>query len=244
MSKLLIAEDEVFIRYMLRSIVDWAELGFDEILEADNGGTALEILRCKKPELTLIDIRMPIMDGLQVAKLAEDEGLTGSFIIITGFAEFSYACEAVRNPRIVDYLLKPVDEKVLREIAERFVAKTESGPEAEENNDQNWMGCVTQYIESNICTNNSLVDIAKRFNVNASYLSSCLKRKYGVPYTEYIIRQRMEIVQHLLLETNMPVGECAKEVGYSDVIYFHKIFKRQFGMPPGEYRKKHRKWKS
>lgn len=246
MAKLLIAEDEVYIRFMLRTIVDWAGLGYGDIFEADNGVAALGILRREKPELTLIDIKMPAMNGLEVAERAEEEGLPCDFIVITGYADFSYVRQAVRTRGILDYLLKPIDEQALMAAVTaagvRRRASAVPGDELsrliERDRSADWFGRAMQEIDSNMCAELALSDVARKCNVSIGHLSNCIKRRFGVSYTEYVLVRRMELAAQLLAESNLPVAQVAASVGYRDVVYFHKLFKRQYGATPGEYRRR------
>ncbi len=115
MYKVLIADDELIIRKGLCCIVDWNALGYEIIGEACNGEEALNFILQKKPDVVLIDIRMPKMHGLETIKKAKEQGFDGKVIILSGYSEFSYAQEAIRYG-IQFYLTKPVDEDELEQI--------------------------------------------------------------------------------------------------------------------------------
>lgn len=112
MYKVLIADDEKIIRKGLCSIIDWNALGFEIIGQASNGMEVLSHLSQNPPDLVLIDIRMPKLHGLDAIKKAREMGFTGSFIILSGYAEFEYAKQAIEHG-ILAYLTKPVDVEIL-----------------------------------------------------------------------------------------------------------------------------------
>lgn len=113
MHKVILVDDEIFTRKGLRNLIDWEACGFQVIDEADNGEDALVLIRQLKPDLVITDIRMPVMDGLELIRITkEKEMVQPSFIIISGYDDFSYAQQAVRYG-VVDFILKPIDEKVL-----------------------------------------------------------------------------------------------------------------------------------
>ena len=68
MVKLLIADDESLIRQGIRKLIDFESLGIDEVYEASNGKQAIELFEENTPEIVLLDINMPIFNGLEVAK--------------------------------------------------------------------------------------------------------------------------------------------------------------------------------
>ncbi|WP_051251475.1 response regulator transcription factor [Paenibacillus harenae] len=95
MWKVLLVEDEPYIRRSVRKQIDWNELGYEIIGEADDGEQALEIMRAEKPDLVIADIMMPIMDGLELLKQSRQLGFDTCFIMLTCVNEFEYAKEAV-----------------------------------------------------------------------------------------------------------------------------------------------------
>jgi two-component system, response regulator YesN len=122
MHTVMLVDDEMFVRKGLRNLIDWESLGYAVIDEADNGEDALTLIKSKKPDLVITDIRMPVLDGLeligQTLKLHPDT----SFIIISGYNDFSYAQQAVRYG-IHDFILKPIDEEELTETLKRLSSK-------------------------------------------------------------------------------------------------------------------------
>lgn len=115
--KLLIADDEENIRNGLKYIIDWEQEGFKLCGEATNGKEAYEQIIDLRPNLVMLDIKMPGMSGIEVVEKINDYCLKNditppSFIILSGYSEFDYAKAAV-NLGVKFYLLKPVDEDEL-----------------------------------------------------------------------------------------------------------------------------------
>jgi two-component system, response regulator YesN len=110
--KVLIADDEAIIREGLKYIINWEELGFTICGEASNGEDTLNSILELNPDLVLLDIRMPKLQGTEIVKLAREQKFKGHFIILSGFSDFKYAQTAIRYG--VDfYLTKPIDEDEL-----------------------------------------------------------------------------------------------------------------------------------
>ncbi|MBQ8910635.1 MAG: response regulator [Oscillospiraceae bacterium] len=120
-----IVDDEKLIRDGMKKLLKWEENGFQICGEAANGRDALrEILFCM-PDIVLTDLRMPAMDGLALTAALREQAPTVEVVIITGYDEFEYAKEAVRNG-VFDYLLKPVSHRELLETMLRLKHKIHS----------------------------------------------------------------------------------------------------------------------
>ncbi|MCI3919950.1 response regulator transcription factor [Paenibacillus sp. TRM 82003] len=109
---MLLVDDEPMIREGLRTLIDWESYGYTVVDTAANGKEALTKYESVRPDLMIVDIRMPGMNGLELieALRAKDQGL--HMLILSGYADFDYAKKAIVN-RIDGYLLKPVDEDEL-----------------------------------------------------------------------------------------------------------------------------------
>ena len=115
METVLIADDEKNIREGLKCILDWESLGFHICGEASNGEDALSGILQNNPSLVLLDIRMPKLTGIDIIRIAREQGYEGKFIILSGYSDFKYAQEAIRYG-VQYYLTKPIDEDELEEI--------------------------------------------------------------------------------------------------------------------------------
>ena len=113
MIKVLVVDDEPKLREGLKSIVPWTELGFEIVDTAANASEALEKHRQYAPDVMLVDIRMPGMDGLQLIEAIRSQDPAIHLLILSGYAEFEYAKRAITH-KVDGYLLKPVDEEELR----------------------------------------------------------------------------------------------------------------------------------
>lgn len=110
--KVFIADDEAMIRNGLKCIIDWNQLGFTICGEASNGDDTLSGILKQNPDLVLLDIRMPKLQGTDIVALAREHKYKGHFIILSGYSDFKYAQTAIRYG--VDfYLTKPIDENEL-----------------------------------------------------------------------------------------------------------------------------------
>ena len=114
--KVLIADDERIIREGLSNAIDWNSYDFEICGLAENGVAAYNLLQEKQPDLAIIDIRMPGMDGLQLIFKAQEIGLNVKFVILSGYSEFDYAKRAM-GLGVKYYLTKPCgDEDLIHTI--------------------------------------------------------------------------------------------------------------------------------
>lgn len=105
MKKILIADDEFLVRLGLKTTINWQEHGFIIVGEAKNGKEALELFEKYDPDILLTDIRMPIMDGLELIQAVKKIKKSVKSVILTHYDDFSYAQEAIKLGAS-EYILK------------------------------------------------------------------------------------------------------------------------------------------
>ncbi|HTX74341.1 MAG TPA: response regulator [Rectinemataceae bacterium] len=130
MWKLLIADDEPKIRRGIRSLVERLALGIEVVAEAEDGEMAYEKAIENEPDILIIDIRMPFLNGLELIERLSGALPDRLIVIVSGHDEFGYAQSAVKL-HVFDYLLKPLDaavfEATLRRATSELEARSESG---------------------------------------------------------------------------------------------------------------------
>ncbi|WP_373228589.1 response regulator [Cohnella sp.] len=119
MHTVLIVDDEPWVAYGIKELVNWESLGYTVIGEAYNGLSALEAIMEKKPEVVISDIRMPGLDGIELLERIGQQELLSKVILISGYSEFEYAQKAIRLGAF-DYLLKQVDKDKLTDTLLRL----------------------------------------------------------------------------------------------------------------------------
>lgn len=122
MYKVLIADDEHLVCAKLKKLIHWEELGLELLDTASDGVHAWEIIQSEKPEIVITDIRMPGVDGLELAKRASEHRIGSHFVLISGHTEFSYAFHAIKYG-VEDYLIKPINEQELNTVLGKICAK-------------------------------------------------------------------------------------------------------------------------
>lgn len=112
MLKVLIIDDEKVIRDGIRKVIKWENYDFYICGEAVNGRDGLEKVVLLNPDLILVDIKLPVVNGLEMVEMLRDRGNDCRVILLTGYSDFKYAKKAIELS-VDEYLIKPIDEEEL-----------------------------------------------------------------------------------------------------------------------------------
>lgn len=113
--KIMVADDEPMIRRGIKNSFDWETIGFEFVGEAEDGEEALQLALDREPDVLLVDINMPFVNGLEFVERLLRDRPRALVIIITGYDEFAYAQQALKLG-VFDYLLKPVTDEQFYEV--------------------------------------------------------------------------------------------------------------------------------
>lgn len=152
----------------------------------------------------------------------------------------SYITEMMENNKL-DFqselkrngLLLELCADLIREYAALNPIKIEN----EKNMDDEYVQQALTYITKNYSTPMKISELADEIGINRSYLSTIFTKHMGVSPHRYLMILRLERSKHLLLNTNAPIKNIGKLVGYSDQLTFCKMFKKNTGYSPSEFRK-------
>lgn len=115
MYKVLLVDDEEVIREGMTALIDWASLGFEFIGAAQNGLEAYELLMKTPVDIVITDIKMPVLDGLELIAKVKEEYPEMVFVVLSGYGEFELAKEAMGHG-VKHYLLKPCNERKIIDV--------------------------------------------------------------------------------------------------------------------------------
>jgi YesN/AraC family two-component response regulator len=135
MQTVLVVEDEKLIRQGITAMLKRCGVPVGEIIECPNGVKAMEVLREKKVDVMFTDIRMPKMNGIELVKAMQELEKPPVTIAVSGYDDFSYAVEMMRQG-VREYILKPVERDKLREIMEKLEAELSRKQETEIKNEK------------------------------------------------------------------------------------------------------------
>lgn len=227
--------------------LDWQSIGVQTVREADNGTDALKIALDVQPDVILADIRMPGLDGLELARQIHESGVDCKMLILSGYGTFEYAKQAIKYG-VYDYLLKPaapqdVLDAVKRALAEKKKMRTEvlrsqmHQTVIDMGSEQGQGQEIVRYIEENYMNDISLTTLSEALHFTPTYLSRLIKKLTGYNFMYIVGIMRMLKAAELLTTTNLKVFMISEKVGINDPRYFSILFKKTFGKTPGEYRK-------
>ena len=240
MLNVYIADDEVWITLGLKKLLEKLNMDVYIVGTANNGLTAKEEIGMFKPDVVFTDIRMPGLSGLELLQAIPEVSPDSRVVLISGYAEFEYAREAIKY-HAFDYLLKPIKEEDLKRVMDSIVNKTggmdeEIVYESSQTYDKAIDNVISE-IREHYMEDISLTSLASKYNISMGRLSEMIKEKLKVNFSDYIASLRIQRAKELLRDESISIQEIAEIVGYNDYFYFTKVFKKVEGISPSKYRK-------
>jgi len=252
--RILVVEDEFINLKLIVETLD--QYGFD-LLTAQNGEEALFHATQYHPDLILLDIRMPGMDGLEVCKQLKSDPSTSNIpiIFLTALNDTQRKLQAFRLGG-VDYITKPYDpqevlarvilhldqHRLQQRLLQRLEAYERLGlgalSESTVSTAEHAKGMVklANYLRENLANNPSLDDLAQIASTNRTTLNQDFQRLYGLTVFDWLREQRLLKAAWLLRSSEKSVLEIAQGVGYASHAGFTTAFRLRFGLSPREYR--------
>lgn len=245
---LLVVVDTPIIRSTILRIVKGADLGYTSLFEACNGAEAIETARIHPPDVVIMDIRMPGVDGLEAAAVIRREHPRARIVFLSAYDDFAYVQRALKLGA-VDYLLKPVRPSALRELLRSFglegadlggLPSVTHGTETAGRSDP--VQRAVAYIRQNYRSPTiSLAEVSEAAHLSTSHLAHRFRQKVGVGYQQYVTSLRIEAAKTLLATTDLPVGVVAEDVGYPNLTNFYRLFQRETAATPAAFRREARR---
>lgn len=257
----LIIDDEPLICMGILELIDWNSYGFDRTDIRFNYEDGMKAALSYPYTLVICDICLHDSSGLDLVRMVRQKTDT-QFVMISAHAEFRYAQEALELG-VFQYLLKPLQKEALESCIERLVGKLPSLPDREKPKQPEEqprsaetseskeherrtgitsIGKTLEYIHRNytdpsLCLNK----VANDLYVNSSYLGQRFRQQTGVKFTDYLNQYRIVKACELLLKEQYLTYEIGEMVGFGNISYFHRIFKRVTGMGTEEFKRKARR---
>lgn len=259
MIRVLVVEDEEIIRKGLINTIDWLSKNCTVVGEAINGKDGLVKIEELSPDLVITDIRMPILDGLEMIKEAMKIGKVFEKIILTSYGEFDYAKESI-NLGVIEYILKPIDEDILYEALDKVQDKLNQlkllkrVEEVVETKDEIEFFNLEFYLDSSEIKNRyvrkslkkieesyyeklNIKDLAEEFSVSVGYLSRKFKEELGETFLDILNKYRVQKSIKLLMKEEFKLYEISEKVGFTDYKHFCNVFKKYLNVAPGDFLK-------
>ncbi len=224
-STILIVDDEPSCREALRMALEDDYV----LLEAESGEEALRILQKGQDiDLVLLDYLLPPgMDGLEVLARMRACGYKTPVILVTGRGSEQVAVKALRLG-VRNYIMKPFKVHELQTIVKETLAPIQL--------EESLVDRAVDFIEREYCRPISARDVAQGIGVSYPHLARLFKAEKGCPVEAWLNKLRVEKARLLLKNTDLPVKEISKKIGFNHSNYFSRLFKEVVGIYPTEYR--------
>lgn len=257
MIKLLIAEDEAIEREALKKILARGLPEAEVLGEAANGREAIRLAGELRPDIILMDVKMPGIGGIEAVKVIRKAHPAIKFVVVSAYDTFEYAQELMREG-VKEYLLKPTKKeeiihtvgRVIREIRTEKSGQNQFGsPSGEyrplasandstlhDDRSHSILREAEDYIHNHFQKPITLEDTAAQIDLSPYYFSKLFKETKGMTFIAYLTEVRIHRAKELLESTRLSQKEICFEVGYHDPNYFSRVFKKNIGYSPSEYR--------
>ena len=249
MLDILIVEDEAPIRDWIAYTISNISEEFNVLATASNGKEAYELALNLNPNVIISDIKMPIMGGIELAKKIKESYPHIYFILLTNYAEFSYAKEAI-SCGVYEYLIKTdIRPKELKELLDKINDLDKKGKRTNNDIITNEINFVNEecnysksikksidYIHKNYNKHISLQDISNYVFLSHEYFSRLFKEEVGENFSSYLTNYRMKKAENLIKNTDKKISQIAIEVGYANASYFSRSYKKFKGISPEDDR--------
>lgn len=255
MYQILVAEDETIERKVLCRTLNKHLGELCTVCEAKNGTEAWQLFQKEKPHIAVLDIQMPGMSGLEVARRIRASGCSCVILFLSAYDNFGYAREAI-SVHAMDYLLKPYAELELVASVEEAIryydwmnSKLPQTEEVPVSADLPVTGEIPAdirinqirdeievYIAAHFLEDISMQDVARVMNYSDAYFCKLFKRCFKVNFSTYLNEYRISRAKNLLTTTRSSIKEISTSCGYTDSNYFTRVFRRITGVTPSEYR--------
>lgn len=118
--KVIIVDDDIFVRRCLCIKVPWESLGFDTVIEAENGSVAYDLALKEEPNLVISDVKMPILNGLELSRKLREALVDIYIIVLSEYSDYDFVRKAM-NYGVSDYVLKPITKECIAQITDKIL---------------------------------------------------------------------------------------------------------------------------
>lgn len=236
--RVLLVDDEIMIREGFKKLFDLEAHECVVVGEAADGMEAITKIDEEQPDIVIMDINIPIINGLKVIQLSRVKYPSMAFVIVSGYDDFSYCREALRL-QITDYILKLVNYEEFGSCIDRLKISLYNNEVKEKPvvKKERVITGITKYMQEHLSEDVSLHILSEEFHLNSQYISQLFKNEIGVNFLTYLTNIRMEHAKKLLLSTSLSIAEVSEQSGYGDYRVFTKVFKKSEGITPSQYRR-------
>lgn len=232
-----IVDDEPWIAVDIMHSIDWAHFDFKFVKHYLSAAEALAEIPSMHYDLILVDIHMPVMNGLQLIQRLKELGVQTQFAMLTGYSDFEYARTALRLG-VQDYFVKPLQPEEIHSFLNKLSNHLHSTSGKDDAIDPQFAE-ILAYINLHASEKIRLEDVAEQLGYSKNHICHLFQKNLSTTYVQYLTQRRVENACQLLRNTNLSLTQIAERCGFSDAAYFTKVFKRETNRTPADYRKTH-----
>lgn len=234
MLTVLIADDEELEREYLNRILTKQPEKFYVTGMAENGEEAVELALKKRPDIVILDIYMPVKNGLEAAAFLKQRFPDMIIILNTAYAEFEFARKAVEY-HLDGYLLKPSPEKTIIETILNCAKEEPQKPFLRKQ--KQYIQDIEAYIDVHYKEEITLKELAKVAHFSPTYLSKIFHEETGCTIRTFINQKRIANAKKMILNTDLSMQEIAAQSGFGNISHFNRVFRKLTGKSPMELKK-------
>ena len=212
----------------------WQEYGCELVGLAADGQEGLERIGELKPDILLVDIVMPRVDGLEFVRRAREILPDAVFIILSAHCDFEYSRRAMRYG-VKDYLTK--GEYTTQELGALLQAFSHEKRADEQPAYRFEVAEALRLIQENIRQDITLEAVAQQVGLSPNYLGNLFYQHTGERFRDALIRVRMERARELVLHSPLKIYEIAEQVGIQNSQYFTYLYQKTYGVTPAQMRR-------
>lgn len=211
-----------------------AELPSCRVVTTGNGQEALEIIQKEAPDLVLLDLMMPVMDGFTVLEAMQRNSESRDIPVIVLTGQILTGEDMLRlNQGVAAVLKKGVFsmQETLEHIEEALSRNKSLGSEK-----QRIVRKAMAYIHDHYKEQIGLTDICNSVHITKRHLTRCFREEMGITPIVYLNRYRIGLAKTLLKKVRKSITETAFEVGFLSASYFSRVFLKETGISPHQYK--------
>ncbi|MFV1883884.1 MAG: ATP-binding protein [Balneola sp.] len=240
---ILVADDHSDLRSFIVSCLPDSY----NIIEAQNGKEALELCKERLPDLAILDVMMPEMDGFELGELLQKDSLLSGIPIVYLTAKGNPMSQSKGlSTGAVAYLTKPFDPDLLNKQIENLVTQQlrvrkrlqQETPDISEPSHPFEASVVEVLKKEFMDSDFGVQELSDALNIDRSQLYRNLKECCSVSPSRYILNFRLEQARKLLIKKEDSVSQIAYGCGFNNLSYFSKCFNNRFGKVPSEFTEK------
>ena len=222
---ILVVDDEAPLRRLCTQAL--TAKGY-EVHAAGDGAEAVSMAAKTEYSVVLLDLKMPVMDGLECLRRLKAEGCRAEIAMITGYGNVPAAVDAMKAGAC-DFIEKPFKVEdlavVLHDILLRRAREADLYDDA-----------VVAYIQRHATEIGSRKDVANRLGLSLDRISTRVQEVTGQSFRQLLHACRLDLAKRLLETTELDISQISVRTGFQTVQHFSRVFSKRIGVSPKNYR--------